>query len=100
MNAVTKKTGFFKSFDGTRLYYEVRGNGRPIVFAYGIGCLINHWQHQIKTLSGPYQTIVFDYRGHHKSELPVDREKMSIDSIARDLHALMDHLEIEQASFC
>jgi pimeloyl-ACP methyl ester carboxylesterase len=99
MNAVQKSTGYFKSFDGTRIYYEVRGKGRPIVMAYGIGCLINHWQHQIKYFSQKYQTIVFDFRAHHKSDIPQDREQISVDAIARDIHGLMDHLNLEQASF-
>jgi pimeloyl-ACP methyl ester carboxylesterase len=99
MNAVQKSTGYFKSFDGTRIYYEVRGRGRPLVLAYGIGCLMNHWQYQIKYFSQNYQTIVFDFRAHHKSDMPQDREQISIDAIARDMHALMDHLGLEQASF-
>lgn len=99
MNAVKKSTGSFKSFDGTRIYYEVRGEGRPVVMAYGIACLINHWQNQIKYFSQNYQTIVFDFRAHHKSDLPSDHSQISIDAIARDIHCLMDHLGIERASF-
>lgn len=29
MEKVSKETGYFKSFDGTRIYYEVRGQGNP-----------------------------------------------------------------------
>ena len=99
MNAVPKKTDYFKSFDGTKLYYEIHGAGRPIVMAYGIGCLINHWQNQIKAFSQKYQVIVFDYRAHHKSELPMNHDQISVDALARDLHSLMDHLQIPSASF-
>jgi pimeloyl-ACP methyl ester carboxylesterase len=99
MQPVSKKTDTFKSFDGTPIYYEVRGEGPPIVMAYGIGCLINHWQKQINYFSQNYQTIVFDYRAHHKSGMPSDVEQISIDAVARDIHALMDHLQISKASF-
>jgi pimeloyl-ACP methyl ester carboxylesterase len=99
MNPVSKKTDYFKSFDGSRIYYEVRGQGRPLVLAYGIGCLINHWQHQIKYFSQHYQTIVFDFRAHHKSDIPQDRTQITLDAIARDIHCLMDHLGLERASF-
>lgn len=99
MNPVSKNTGTFKSYDGTKIYYEVRGSGRPVIFAYGIGCLTNHWRHQIKHFSQYYQTIVFDYRAHHKSEVPMDRSQISIDALARDLHALMDHLGHKKAAF-
>src|SRR6185369_13827208 len=95
MNLIEKTTGTFKSFDGTRIYYEVRGHGKPIIMAYGIGCLINHWRHQIKTFSTDYQTIVFDYRAHHKSEIPESREQLTIDALAQDIHALASHLQHE-----
>jgi pimeloyl-ACP methyl ester carboxylesterase len=99
MKAIQKKTGYFKSFDGTKLYYEVRGEGKPLVLAYGIGCLINHWLPQLKHFSQNYQTIVFDYRGHHQSELPQDWSQLTIDALARDCHALVEHLGISSASF-
>lgn len=94
-----KQTGYFKSFDGTPIYYEVRGQGKPIVLTYGIVCLMNHWRHQLKYFSENYQTIVFDLRGHHNTPVPLDRENLSVDAIARDLPELLKHLEIEKASF-
>lgn len=99
MNDVPKRTGTFESFDGTPIYYEVRGEGRPIVLCYGIACLINHWTHQLRYFSHEYQTIVFDYRGHHGTPAPADRGNLSIDAICRDMKGLMGHLGIEQASF-
>lgn len=95
-------TGTFKSFDGTSIYYEVRGktggNRRPIIFNYGIGCLMNHWHPQVTEFSKTHQVITYDYRGHHKSETPLDMSSLNIDSLAQDLLGLMDHLNIETAS--
>jgi pimeloyl-ACP methyl ester carboxylesterase len=99
MKQVEKRTGHFKSFDGTPIYYEVRGEGKPIVLTYGIVCLINHWRHQLKYFSEKYQTIVFDLRGHHSTPVPEDRSNLSIDAIARDMSCLLEHLKIEKASF-
>lgn len=98
MTMVKKTTGYFKSYDGTRLYYEARGEGPPIILAYGIGCLMNHWLPQIKYFSQNYTTIVFDYRGHHNSDLPMDREQLTISSLAKDVLALINHLNITKAS--
>lgn len=98
MNLIPKTTGHFRSFDGTRIYFEVRGSGKPLVLAYGIGCLINHWHHQIKHFSHHHQTIVFDYRAHHKSEMPESRERLTIDALAQDIRGLLDHLELEKVS--
>lgn len=99
MMDISKKTGTIKSFDGTPIYYEVRGRGRPIFLCYGIACLINHWNYQIKHFSTHYQTIVFDYRGHHNSPIPENRENLTIDAICQDLKCLADHLGIESASY-
>jgi pimeloyl-ACP methyl ester carboxylesterase len=96
---VEKQTGSFSSFDGTRIYYEVRGSGRPIFLCYGLACLINHWNHQIKHFSGSYQTIAFDYRGHHASGAPDDPSQINLDALCKDLSALADHLGIPRASF-
>lgn len=98
MSLVPKSTGTFRSFDGTRIYYEVRGEGFPIVLNYGIGCLLNHWRHQIKHFSQNYKVIAYDYRAHHRSEIPEDRGQLTTDALAQDLKALLDHLEIQKAS--
>ena len=99
MKQFEKRTGHFKSFDGTPIYYEVRGQGKPLVLTYGIVCLMNHWHHQVKHFSENYQTIVFDLRGHHNTPVPEDRENLSLDAIARDIPLLLEHLGIEKASF-
>lgn len=96
---VCKKTGYFKSFDKTPIYYEVRGEGPPLVFVYGIGCLMNHWSHQVKYFSKSFETITLDYRAHHKSETPKDLQNLSINSLAQDIHELTHHLGITKASF-
>jgi pimeloyl-ACP methyl ester carboxylesterase len=98
MSLVAKSTGTFRSFDGTRIYYEVRGEGFPIVLNYGIGCLLNHWRHQIKYFSQHYKVIAYDYRAHHRSEIPEDRGHLTCDALAQDLKGLLDHLEIQKAS--
>ncbi len=98
MSLVPKETGTFRSFDGTKIYYEVRGEGFPIVLNYGIGCVINHWRHQIRHFSQGYKVIAYDYRGHHHSEVPENRENLSMDAMAHDLKGLLDHLEIQKAS--
>lgn len=93
MNLVAKNTGTFRSFDGTRIYYEVRGEGPPLILNYGIGCVMNHWRHQVRHFSQNHQVITWDYRAHHRSGIPESRENLNIDSLVEDLKALMAHLE-------
>jgi pimeloyl-ACP methyl ester carboxylesterase len=96
---IAKQTGFVESFDGTSIYYEVRGQGKPIVFANGLACGMNQWHKQIKYFSQKYQTIAFDYRGHLNSETPKSHEYLTMDALAQDIQKLCNHLEVEKASF-
>ena len=84
------------SFDGTPLYYEVRGNGpKTLVFIYGIACLMNHWHYQLEHFSRDYTVISFDLRGHHKSGPVRDLSSMSVTTLAQDLNFLLDHLGVK-----
>lgn len=99
MNLISKSSGTFESFDGTPIYYEVRGEGEPLILVYGLACLMNHWHHQIQYFSKTHQVITFDLRGHHKSGTPNDLSHLNIESMAQDLKLLMDHLKIDSAHF-
>lgn len=96
---VKKTTGTFNSYDGTEIYFESRGSGETIVLAYGIACLMNHWNHQIREFSKKYRVISFDYRGHHQSATPVNHDHLKIDSIVEDINCLLKHLRIKEAHF-
>jgi len=92
-----KRHGYFKSFDGTRLFYSIEGTGKPLIFCYGLVCSSLHWTYQIEHFKKNYQTIWFDYRGHQNSDCPTNLESLTIESIARDLGFLMDDLGIQDA---
>lgn len=99
MMGVPKDSGTFNSFDGSPIYYEVRGDGDPIVFVYGIACLINHYRPQINYFSTSHKVIAYDLRGHHKSPRPDLDENLTIEALAKDLKFLMSHLQLEKAHF-
>jgi pimeloyl-ACP methyl ester carboxylesterase len=89
---IEKNTGYYKALDGTPIYYETRGSGKPVVFIYGIACLMNHWHHQAEYFSKTHTVILFDIRGHHKS-VPVGNIKnMTFEHLAFDLQGLLKHL--------
>ncbi len=92
-------SGQFRSFDGTSIHYEVRGQGEPIVFIYGLACLINHWHFQIEHFSQTHKVIAFDIRGHHKSAIPENPENLSLDAVAQDIPYLFRELGIRKAHF-
>lgn len=99
METTVKTTGTFESFDGTPIYYEVRGEGEPIVFVYGIACLMNHWHHQVEYFSKKYCVITFDLRGHQKSTPVANMNNLTMDSLAQDIVGLLKHLGIPKAHF-
>jgi pimeloyl-ACP methyl ester carboxylesterase len=96
---VPVQTGRFRSFDGTSIYYEVRGEGEPMVFIYGLACLINHWHFQIEHFSQTHKVIAFDVRGHHKSGIPADSQNLSLEAVAKDIPYLFRELGIKKAHF-
>lgn len=89
--------GYFKSFDGTKLFYSVEGKGKPLVFCYGLVCSSLHWTYQIDHFRDSHRAVWFDYRGHQNSEVPRDLSSLTIENIARDLGVLLDELDIREA---
>ena len=83
--------------NGIDIYYESHGNGFPLVFAYGIGGNTTEWEPQIPAFSQSYRFIVWDPRGHARTESPPNADHYSQEIFAQDLECLLDHLGIEQA---
>ena len=89
------RKGVFKSRDGTPIYYEVFGDGRPLLFCYGLLCRREHWRHQLEYFRGKYQIIQFDYRGHQYSGRPANDRHLTLEWCARDAQDLLNHLGLK-----
>lgn len=96
---IEKESGVFESFDKTPIYYEVRGEGEPLILIYGIACLMNHWHFQMEHFSKNYKVISFDIRGHHKSQPLGNPQNLKISDLVEDIVGLMNHLDISKAHF-
>ena len=79
------------------IYYESHGEGFPLVLAYGLGGSTVEWEPQIPVFSRRYRFIVWDPRGHGRSDSPPAAEEYTQEIFAQDLKGLMDHLDIRQA---
>lgn len=99
LNLIPVVKSYFKSFDDTSIYYEVRGSGEPVVFIYGIGCLMNHFVYQTFDLAKKYQVISIDLRGHGKSSIPKLKKNISLSAIAKDIDLLLKKLKLTNAHF-
>lgn len=89
--------GYATSFDGTKIWFRSRGKGIPIILCNGLGCSIFYFHYLEEYFKQNYQVIVFDYRGHGKSEPPADPNNFTISSLRQDVKAVLDHLKIKKA---
>jgi pimeloyl-ACP methyl ester carboxylesterase len=76
-------------------YYEVHGQGDPLVLIMGLRRNVEWWYRQIPALSQHFQVIAFDNRGAGRSDKP-DME-YSIRLFADDTAGIMDALNISRA---
>ena len=77
------------------IYYEIIGQGDPLVMIRGLGSNVDHWYEQVPTLSRKYQLLVFDNRGIARSSDPGGA--FSTRDMAADTAALMESAGIESA---
>jgi pimeloyl-ACP methyl ester carboxylesterase len=83
--------------NGFEMYYEVIGNGPPVVCATGWGTGTGHKVAMYPPrLADEFQLIVYDHRGIGRSRGGLDREP-STELYAEDLAALMNGLGLEKA---
>jgi aminoacrylate hydrolase len=75
---------------GTSLYYEIHGQGAPVMLVAGLGGLGAYWRPQIPGVSARYQAVLHDHRGTGGSERA--RPPYSVEQMAADTLALMDAL--------
>ena len=75
------------------LYYEVQGDGSPLLLVPGLGVDIRFFRGIIDDLSASCRVVAFDPRGAGRSGKP--DVPYSIDGMAGDAAALLDHLDID-----
>jgi len=80
---------------GFRMYYEVGGDGPPLLLINGLGSDHREWGHQLPAFSGRFRTIVFDNRGAGESAAPPG--PYSTETMADDAAALLAHLGVPRA---
>jgi len=100
-NAGTDSGAYFRSFDNTRIYYEVKGNGEPVLLVHGFIVNGQSWKRTElykDLLTAGYKVIILDQRGNGFSDKPHDSTAYDNDAEARDIMALMKLLKIKKYS--
>lgn len=92
-NEVTKG---YAPVNGLEMYYEIYGEGEPVVLLHGSFMTIGmNWEQIIPRLSKNHKVIALEMQGHGRTA-DVNRP-FSYPSLASDVAALLEHLEIENA---
>lgn len=80
---------------GGEIYYEMTGEGDPIVFVSGLGGVGRYWEPQVAVFRRRFRVITYDQRGTGASDRV--QRKFSLDEMAAELGQLMDALGMPRA---
>jgi pimeloyl-ACP methyl ester carboxylesterase len=84
------KHGNYIQNRGFKMYYEVYGQGEPLLMIHGNGGSISNFENQIPYFSKKYQVIIADSRAQGKS---IDNnDSLSYEMMTDDLNALLEYL--------
>ena len=88
---------YFSSFDGTKIYYEEKGSGYPVILVHGFINTSQNWKRsQVykALLDAGFRVIVLDLRGNGKSGKPHTSDAYANDAEAKDIMKLASLLKL------
>ena len=89
----------FISNDATINYATFGDANKPaVIFSNSLGTNYGMWQQQFNHFKNDYFVICYDTRGHGASTAP--QGPYSIEQLGQDVIHLLDHLNINKATFC
>ncbi len=92
-----KDTGYYTSFDGTRIYYETYGKGKAVVLIHGFIVNSMSWKNTRlfqDLLTNGYKVVLMDLRGNGRSDKPQNEAAYAHDAEARDIMGLVRYLHL------
>jgi pimeloyl-ACP methyl ester carboxylesterase len=97
VNAQTDSGRYYSSFDNTRIYYEVKGNGYPVILIHGFMNTADNMKRNAvyqQLLNAGYKVVVPDMRGNGRSDKPHSDEAYADDAEAKDIMGLATELNL------
>ena len=93
---MSQVTTGYAPVNGLRMYYEVRGTGRPLVLLHGgLMTIEASFGPLLPVLAAERQVIAAELQGHGRTA-DIDRD-LELRYLADDVAALLDHLGIDRA---
>jgi pimeloyl-ACP methyl ester carboxylesterase len=82
--------------NGIKVYYEVYGEGKPIVLLHGAFMTIEtNWGELIPELSKTRKVIALEFQGH--GHTPFSDRKLDYATLASDMEGVMNYLKVDSA---
>jgi len=83
--------------DGITINYEDAGDPEApaVVLLHGFTSDLRSWTPLLEDFAADYRVIAPDLRGHGESSAPEGPDSFSIEALASDLAALLDHLQVD-----
>ncbi len=87
---------YFATDDHTKIYYEIKGEGKPLILIHGWSCTRQDYKGAVECLKGSFKCITYDHRGHGASDCP--DKGYTVAQLARDLANLIDYLQLDKVT--
>lgn len=90
---------YYTSFDNTKIYYQVKGTGYPVVLVHGFIMTGEGWKktevYKMLQAAG-YKVITMDMRGNGRSDKPHNGDAYASDAEAKDIMGLATALHLRR----
>jgi pimeloyl-ACP methyl ester carboxylesterase len=87
---------YFTTNDGVKIYYEAKGNGKPLVMIHGWSCTGRFFDWNFDELAKSCRVIRVDLRGHGQSDKPTCG--YTILRFAKDIHEMIEALKLKDVT--
>jgi pimeloyl-ACP methyl ester carboxylesterase len=89
--------------DGVKIYYEVVGEGPPLLLHHPFACDHTAWsnpeENWVEALQDDFTLIIIDARGHGVSDKPHNPEDYMLMKQVSDVIAVLDDLHLDKVHF-
>ena len=90
----------FAELKDAKIHYQLTGPDEApvLVFSNSLGTDVSLWDAQVPSMAKRFRVLRYDKRGHGQSSAPAG--PYSIETLGRDVVALLDFLQFDKVDFC